>query len=51
LEQLANKISIVQQRQIGKNLKMSTNLVLTKENIGDRHGEGENAFEGFIFKF
>jgi len=32
LEQLANKIRIVEQRQTGKQLRMTSNLVLTNEN-------------------
>jgi len=50
LEQLANKILIVEQRQTGKQLRMTSNLVLTNENtIG--HDGSKLATEGLFCPF
>ena len=51
---MANKIHIVQQRQTGKQLRMTSNLVMTKENVVGHMGDGvtfENASEGLFCLF
>uniref|UniRef100_A0A1I8BIS4 C3H1-type domain-containing protein n=1 Tax=Meloidogyne hapla TaxID=6305 RepID=A0A1I8BIS4_MELHA len=51
LEQLANKIRVVEQRQTGKQLRMTSNLVLTNENAGIKMENEDINTEPLVFTY